>query len=73
VKPPKPPIPSEKVESLRARVSAGTYEPDLEDVAGAILRRWTAEAATYAWLKSVDQEVADPEDSADARSDTSSF
>lgn len=70
---PEPAVPSEKVESLRARVNAGTYEPDLEDVAGAILRQWSAEAATYAWLKSVDQEAGDPDDSVDARSDTSSF
>ncbi|MFV2000803.1 MAG: flagellar biosynthesis anti-sigma factor FlgM [Acidimicrobiia bacterium] len=65
--------PDEKLDELRKAVVAGTYQPDLEAVAAAVLRHWSGEVSADAWLKSANQEVGDPDESAEARSDTSSF
>jgi len=65
-------VADDKVESLRAAIAAGTYRPNAEAVAAAILRHWSGEATADAWLDAVDQEDVESEESVSARSDTSS-
>ena len=70
---PKESRPADELESLREAVEAGTYRPDTEAVAAAILSHWSGEATADAWLRSRDQEEADSEEPAEARSETSNF
>jgi len=70
---PKQSTPANKLKSLREAIVAGTYRPDTEAVAAAILSHWSGEVTAVAWLKSFDQELADSEEPAEARSETSNF
>jgi Anti-sigma-28 factor, FlgM len=75
---PKESTPTDKLESLREAVEAGTYRPDTEAVAAAILSHWSGEVTADAWLKSTyqeatSQEEADSEEPAEARSETSNL
>jgi len=65
--------PADKLELLREAVDAGTYRPDTEAVAAAILSHWSGEVTANAWLRSFGQDEADSEEPAEARSETSNF